>query len=136
MLETEMKNGLKKLLQFQPIQIVDIETGGTEVGVADLAIRTDKLDIWMESKEIKRWPVREDTKIIPAYRPGQYRFLRDYQRLNGVSVLSMTYKDMWFMVTNIKKEYTKDELAYYSFVPMDLLEQDPRFVMKLFNNLK
>jgi len=131
-----MKNELKKKLKFMPVKITDIETGGTEVGVPDLHIRTNHIDIWMESKKIDRMPLRKNSTITIKYRPGQYKWLKEYQKLGGVSVLAITYGHEWFMLTDIRKKYTVDELYELSQIPRNIDKIDAIDMLVLLNNLK
>ena len=119
MLEKDMLKSVKQKTLGQRIQITNIETGGVSVGVPDWFIRTEYNDIWMEAKEIKRWPVRDNTTIKISFRPGQYNWLKRHQELGGNSLLIVTYKYWWYLFKDIKRAYTKEEMNTLSLIPQD-----------------
>jgi len=135
MLEKEMTKALKVKLKFMPVTITDIETGSTEVGVPDLHFRTNIHDIWIEEKEIKRWPLKSSTLIRPRYRPGQFRWLKKQQELGGKSLLLLTYKKDWYMLNVIKKEYTKKEFCELNLMPKNINRLEPIDLLHILNSV-
>ncbi len=120
MIETKMAQTFKKKLKDMPVNFHKIESGSTEVGFPDWYLRTEWIDLWIEAKELKRWPTRASTRIIISYRPGQYNWIMQHRKLGGKVLLIVTYKDRWHLFHDIRLDYTIKEFEFLSLIPTDL----------------
>lgn len=120
MIETKMVQTLKSKLVGLPIKIHKIESGSTEVGFPDWYIRTMCTDIWIEAKELKRWPVRESTKIIIPFGPGQFNWIMQHKKLHGKVMLIVTYKNEWYLFNDVRLDYTQREFQLLTLIPPQL----------------
>lgn len=118
MLEKEMRKVLFRYLKGAPLKIRRIESGDTELGIPDLHVRTEVKDIWIELKQLSSLPIKGNIKI--PWRPGQRKWIMDHQELGGTSFLLLTIGTSWFMYSNIKEEYTREELYTLSLIPMNI----------------
>ena len=116
MLETLMSRAFKHKLKAMPINIDNIESGGTGVGKPDLYCRTGYHDIWIELKELKRWPMNPQITLKPDWRPGQLNWIRKHQKLGGKVLVMITYKNDWYLLKEIRKEYTQKEIYKWSLI--------------------
>jgi hypothetical protein len=120
MLEQKFRVFLKKHLE-RFMEIVQIETGSTHLGVADLYYYGKGFNGWMELKQLKSLPIDMNKQIVIPYRPGQLNFLRKHQKkgLNAFCLLSV--EDKLFLITNFtKREFTKTELVEFMVIDNDL----------------
>lgn len=119
MLETPMFKEFNTKLKSMPIIIEKIESGSTTIGLPDIHCRTAYQDIWIESKELKRWPKNPQITLKPDWRPGQLKWLRAYKNLGGAALVMITYHNQWFLINEIKKEYSQKEIVQLSIIPQD-----------------
>lgn len=134
MIETEMVRTLKSKLKGLPIKIHKIESGSTEVGFPDWYIRTMCIDIWIEAKELKRWPVRESTRIKIPYRPGQFNWIMQHKKLHGKAMLIVTYKNEWYLFSDIRLDYTQREFNFLSLIHRNLDTTSKYKLITILNN--
>lgn len=117
MLETPMYQKFRgKIFKFK-IKLCRIESGGTIIGLPDWFFRSEWRDVWIEAKQISRWPVRDNTTVKIPYRPGQFNWIKEYQKLGGAVFLIVTYKNQWYLFKDIRKEYSKFDMKNLSILP-------------------
>lgn len=119
MLETPMFKEFRNKLKTMPIVVEKIESGSTTIGLPDIHCRTAYHDLWIESKELKRWPKNPQITLKPDWRPGQLNWINSYKKLGGKVFLMITYHNQWFLLKIIEKEYTQKEICKWSFIPQD-----------------
>ena len=117
MLEKIMLKELRNKLTNFPVEITNIETGSVSVGVPDWYVRTQWRSVWIEAKEIKRMPVKSSTTIKIDFRAGQWPWILKHKRLGETVLLACTFKDTWFLLNDIRKEYSVSELSNLSLFP-------------------
>jgi len=108
-----------KLLKFQPI-----ESPSTGLGIPDWWFKTVDTEGWIEEKTVR--PVNENGVKID-WRPGQFRWMRDYVRLHGLGFLfvftdhGMYHSLTVFMNDSIRESYSMEEFTgLYCFSVTDI----------------
>lgn len=138
MVETKMAQSFhKKLKSIKDVKVNfhKIESGSTEVGFPDWYLRTEWTDLWLEAKELKRWPVRESTRIKIPYRPGQYNWIIQHKKLGGRVALIITYKNRWYLFHDVRLDYTIKEFEFLTLIPHDLIGMDSYKLINLLNSI-
>lgn len=102
--EAAFSGVLCRTLRDYGCKVQRIESGGTGLGIPDAFVRTFHTDVWIEMKNLV-FPVTYSVRV--PFRPGQYAWLKDYERMGGHSVLAIASQEGFFFFHNehIHKEY-------------------------------
>ena len=130
-----MAKKFKTKIKHEPVHFFRIETGATIVGVPDWYLRSKWKDIWIEAKEIKRWPVKPTTRITIPFRPGQYNWIVKHQEFCGKVLLAVTYKDKWYFFYDIRLNYTQKEFEFLNILPDEFNNITGHDLLTLLNSL-
>lgn len=118
-----------------PVNIDNIESGGTGAGKPDMYFRTEVHDLWIELKELKRWPKNPQITLKPDWRPGQISWISKHKRRGGKVLLMVTYHNQWFLLKEIKKEYSQKEIFQLSLIPQDFKAINDYQLLKVMNTI-
>lgn len=135
MLEKLMFKQFKNKLKTMPIVVERIESGQTKIGIPDIHCRTAYHDVWIESKEIKRWPMNPQITLKPDWRPGQLNWIRAHTKLGGKVLVMITYKNKWFLLKEIRKEYSQKEIYTWSLIPQDMYSIKDYKLLNILNEI-
>lgn len=104
--EGKLRAAFVQALRYNKILAQPIESGSTGLGIPDMFLRTGKHSVWAEFKNAK-YAIQLPYTV--PFRPGQYRWLKDYYSLGGLSLLVIGTPEGIYIFRNesIKKQYIK-----------------------------
>jgi hypothetical protein len=129
--ESAFANQLYPKIRDEGCKVQPIESGTTALGIPDAYVRTPRVGLWIELKNLI-YPV-QDHFLVP-FRPGQYVWLRDHWKLGGISVLGIASVEGFFFFVNdhIQREYHGPLRKYADYNPGRLVGSD---IVKWFDSL-
>jgi len=128
MLETTMYLKLNDLLPFIMFQRIETTTG---LGVPDIIYGHKLIQGWIELKELKQMPRK--VANIP-WRPGQLAWHHDYKfKYNNAMpyYLILTIDDYWYIIPDIKAQYTIEELTRWYICTTSELTKNKLHIKKI-----
>ncbi len=124
MIETKMLAELKQLFPY--IMFEGIETS-TTLGFPDILYGFENTMGMIELKELNRIPIR---KFKTPWRPGQLAWYTRFRKKNmSPYVLVLTLMNSWYFITDIKENYTMDEIQQYYISITDELKYNKDIIL-------
>lgn len=121
--ESDFRGALGQAIRATQCIAQPIESGSTGLGIPDLFVRTTKVSVWMELKNL-RYPAR--FPFVVPFRPGQAAWLERHYKLGGISVLGIAAQDVkyFFVNENIRRTYETDFDSLCNFKCTHIIGRD------------
>jgi hypothetical protein len=129
--EAAFANALYPKIKAERCKVQPIESGSTALGIPDAYVRTTKVGLWIELKNLI-YPV-VDYVLVP-FRPGQYVWLRDHWKLGGISILGIASVEGFYFFYNesIQRDYDAPLAKHADFCCDRLVGRD---IVRWFDSL-